>query len=57
MSIETEFLKPLIAMKNSLVCVFEWLKRCRGGCDGIDPRHGSLSTAQNLETVKPFNVE
>jgi hypothetical protein len=24
------------------------------GCDDIDPKHGSLSTAQNLETVKMF---
>lgn len=36
------------------MCVFEWFKRCRGGRDDIDPRHESLSTAQNLETVKMF---
>jgi len=38
----------------SCMCVFECFKRCRGGCDDIDPRYGSLSTAQNLETVKMF---
>jgi len=36
------------------MCVFEWFKRYRGGRDDIDPRHVSLSTAQNLETVKMF---
>jgi hypothetical protein len=54
MSIETEFLKPFIAIKISLVCVFGRLKGCRGGHDDIDPRHGSLSTAQILVTVKMF---
>ena len=38
----------------SCVCVFECFKRCRGGRDDFDSRHGSLSTAQNLETVKMF---
>lgn len=47
-------LKPFIAVKISLVCVSEWFKRYRGGRDDIDPRHVSLSTAQNLETVKMF---
>jgi hypothetical protein len=36
------------------MCVFELFKRCRGGCDDIDSRHGLLSTAPNLETVKMF---
>ena len=38
----------------SCICVFEWFKRSRGGRDDIDSKHGSLSTAQNLETVKMF---
>jgi len=38
----------------SCMCVLEWFKRCRGGCDDLDSRHGLLSSAQNLETVKMF---
>jgi hypothetical protein len=38
----------------SYMWVFEWFKRCRGGCDDLEPWHGWLSTAQNLETVKRF---
>ena len=38
----------------SCMCVFECSKRCRGGRDDFDSKHGSLSTAQNLETVKMF---
>jgi hypothetical protein len=38
----------------SCMCVFEWFKRCRVVRNDTDSRHGSLSTAQNLETVKMF---
>jgi hypothetical protein len=34
--------------------VFECFKRWGGGCDVTDSRHGLLSTAQNLGTVKMF---
>ena len=48
------FWNHLLHEDLSCMCVCECFKTCRRVRDDFDSMHGSLSTAQNLETVKKF---